>query len=79
MTPQSRARFRVQQQEDGENHLISCRFLQAHRRIAIDGRKNVDRFWRHNDLIEVKDGRYESTLSRCGYRRVTGPIYWLSN
>jgi len=21
-------------------------------------------FWRHNDLIEVKDGRYESTVSR---------------
>jgi hypothetical protein len=33
-------------------------FSSAQRTIAIDGRKTVNRFWRHNDLIEVKDGRY---------------------
>jgi len=34
------------------------------RRIAIDGRKTVNRFWRHNDLIEVEDRPYEGCAVR---------------
>jgi len=49
MTQQSPTRCRVQQQEDGENHLISWRFLLS------PAEETANRFWRHNDLIQVKD------------------------
>ena len=60
MTKQSRTRSRVQQQQDWKNHLISWRFSSAWHRIGNDCHKTLNRFWRHSDLIEVKDGRYES-------------------
>jgi hypothetical protein len=50
----------VQQQQDWKNHLISWRFSSAWHRIGNDCHKTLNRFWRHSDLIEVKDGRYES-------------------
>jgi hypothetical protein len=49
MTKQSRTRSRVQQQQDGENPLTSWRFLLSRTQ------ETANRFWRHNDLIEVKD------------------------
>jgi len=44
MTPQSRARFRMQQQEDGENHLISWRFLLS---------PAQDRDWRSQNCYSI--------------------------
>ena len=35
-------------------------FSSAWHRIGNDCHKTLNRFWRHSDLIEVKDGRYES-------------------
>jgi len=67
MTKQSRTRRRVQQREDGENHLISWRFSSAR------AGETANRFWRHNDLIEVKDrpriawGRFYKQQSRRRY------------
>src|SRR6516225_5692449 len=55
-----RTRRRVQQQQDWKNRLISWRFSSAWHRIGNDCHKTLNRFWRHSDLIEVKDGRYES-------------------
>src|SRR6516165_7270192 len=66
-----RTRSRVQQQQDWKNHLISWRFSSAWHRIGNDCHKTLNRFWRHSDLIEVKDGRYESHTKRiCASERV---------
>jgi hypothetical protein len=51
-TQQTRTRYRVQQQWRGENRLPSCSFSPQPDRIE---ECPIDRFWRHSDLIEVKD------------------------
>src|SRR6516162_10777501 len=46
-------------------------FSSAWHRIGNDCHKTLNRFWRHSDLIEVKDGRYESHTKRiCASERV---------
>src|SRR6516164_2536377 len=55
---QTRPQYRARQQQREESRLTSWRFLLSR------AQETANRFWRHNDLIEVKDRPYESHTKR---------------